>query len=48
MGDTPYDAVYIGLKGKAGAANGAADPAKRLDAEAKKIVAAFLLAAAQE
>ena len=43
LGDTTYDAVYIGVKGKlATASNGSGDPAT--DAEAKRIVAEYLLA----
>ena len=46
LGDTAYDAVYIGVKGKlATASNGSADPATAMDEETKKIVAALLLAA---
>lgn len=45
LGDTTYDAVYIGVKGKlASASNGSADPATALDEETRKIVAAYLLA----
>jgi quercetin dioxygenase-like cupin family protein len=45
LGDTSYDAVYIGLKGKlATASNGSREPATALDEETKKIVAAYLLA----
>lgn len=45
LGDTTYDAVYIGVKGKlATASNGSADPATALDEETRKIVAAYLLA----
>jgi len=41
LGDTTYDAVYIGVKGKlATAANGSKGP----DQEAKRIVAEYLLA----
>lgn len=44
LGDTAYDAVYIGLKGKASAEN-----AKPLsDEEAKKIASEYLLEAGQE
>jgi quercetin dioxygenase-like cupin family protein len=43
LGDTTYDAVYIGVKGKlATASNGSADPAT--EEEARKIVAEYLLA----
>ena len=45
LGDTPYDAVYIGLKGKLAAANGE-DPAAATE-EAKRIVAETLLATTQ-
>jgi quercetin dioxygenase-like cupin family protein len=44
LGDTTYDGVYIGVKGKlAAASSGSADPVT--DEEAKKIVAEYLLAA---
>ncbi|HZQ96194.1 MAG TPA: hypothetical protein VFA67_14365 [Candidatus Sulfotelmatobacter sp.] len=46
LGDTSYDAVYVGLKGKVAAANRTEDPAATLE-EAKKIVAESLLAAGQ-
>jgi quercetin dioxygenase-like cupin family protein len=42
LGDTIYDAVYIGVKGKVAAANGSAEPT---DEEAKKIAAEYLIAA---
>jgi quercetin dioxygenase-like cupin family protein len=41
LGDTTYDAVYIGVKGKLAAANGS----EPTDEEAKKIVAEYLVAA---
>ena len=45
LGDTTYDGVYIGVKGKLATAwNGSADPATALDEETRKIVAAYLLA----
>lgn len=44
LGDTAYDAVYVGLKNKTAAANAAQDPATTME-EAKKIVAESLLAA---
>ena len=45
LGDTSYEAVYIGIKGKlCAASNGAADPTTAVDQETKKIVAAYLLA----
>jgi beta-alanine degradation protein BauB len=42
LGDTAYNAVYIGIKGKASAR---ADEAPVLDAETQKIVAALVAAA---
>ena len=43
LGDSIYDGVYIGVKGKlATASNGSTDPAT--DEEAKRIVAEYLLA----
>src|SRR5579862_6541071 len=44
LGDTPYDAVYVGLKGKTTAANAAKDPTTALDEETKKILAEYLVA----
>lgn len=44
LGDTPYDAVYIGIKGRLAASNGNAGPTTAADEEAKKIVAEYLLA----
>jgi quercetin dioxygenase-like cupin family protein len=44
LGDTPYDAVYIGIKGKLAASNGAAGSTNAMDEETKKIVAAYLVA----
>ena len=44
LGDTSYDAVYIGLKGKLTASNGTAGPTTAMDEETKKIVAEYLLA----
>jgi beta-alanine degradation protein BauB len=45
LGDTTYDAVYIGVKGKlATAFNGSANPTTLMDEETKKVVAAYLLA----
>jgi beta-alanine degradation protein BauB len=45
LGDTTYDAVYIGVKGKlATASSGSTGPATAMDEETRKIVAEFLLA----
>lgn len=45
LGDTTYDAVYIGVKGKlATASSGSTGPATAMDEETNKIVAAYLLA----
>lgn len=45
LGDTSYDAVYVGVKGKLAAANDSDDPTKGMDEDTKKIVAALLVAA---
>ena len=43
LGDTSYEEVYIGVKGKiATGANDSADPTTAMDEETKKIVAALL------
>ncbi len=42
LGDTTYDAVYIGVKGKLAAANGSSEPTNQ---EAKRIAAEYLMAA---
>ena len=47
LGNTSYDAVYVGLKNKMAAANSAQDPAAAVE-EAKKIVAESLLAAGRQ
>ena len=44
LGDTPYDAVYVGIKGKLAASNGAPGSTTAMDEETQKIVAAYLLA----
>lgn len=44
LGDTSYDAVYVGLKGKMTAANAGKDPTTALDEETKKILAEYLVA----
>jgi hypothetical protein len=45
LGDTSYEALYIGVKGKlATASNGSADPMDALDNETKHIVAALVAA----
>jgi quercetin dioxygenase-like cupin family protein len=45
LGDTPYDAVYIGIKGKLASSHGTADPTMTTHEEVKKIVAEYLAAA---
>ena len=45
LGDTSYEAVYVGIKGMSAAA-GSKDPMSPVDAETKKMVAEYLLAAA--
>jgi quercetin dioxygenase-like cupin family protein len=47
LGDTSYDAVYVGVKGKLAASNGAQDPTTAMDEDTKKIVAEYLLGAGQ-
>ncbi len=45
LGDTSYDAVYIGVKGKlATASKGSPDPTVASEEDVKKIVAEYLLA----
>jgi quercetin dioxygenase-like cupin family protein len=44
LGDTPYDAVYIGIKGL-NASNGSTNPMDAMDEETKKIVASLMLSA---
>src|SRR5579863_10134612 len=44
LGDTSYEAVYIGIKGKLAASNGSVDPTTAMDEETKKMVAEVLLA----
>jgi uncharacterized protein YyaL (SSP411 family) len=47
LGDTAYDAVYVGVKNKAASATNAQNPAAALK-EAKRIVAESLLATGQQ
>jgi beta-alanine degradation protein BauB len=48
LSDTAYDAVYIGIKGKLStASNGSRDSEVAMDEETKRILAAYLLAAAK-
>lgn len=46
LGDTSYDAVYVGVKGKLAASNAAQDPTA-MDEDARKMVAEYLLGAGQ-
>src|SRR5579864_4097665 len=39
LGDTAYDAVYVGIKGMSNASRGAQNPMDAMDEETKKIVA---------
>lgn len=41
LGDTPYDAVYVGIKGM-NASNGKNNPMDAMDAEVKKVVAGLV------
>ena len=45
LGDTPYDAVYVGIKGIANASNGEKNPMDALDDETKKIVVLLMTSA---
>jgi quercetin dioxygenase-like cupin family protein len=47
LGDTVYDAVYIGIKGKLAASTGADGSVVATDAETQKILAEYLAAAAK-
>jgi beta-alanine degradation protein BauB len=48
LGDTAYDAVYIGIKGKLDTASaGTQDPTVALDEQTKKVLAAYALALAK-
>jgi quercetin dioxygenase-like cupin family protein len=42
LGDTPYDGVYIGVKGKLAASTGADGSVVAMDAEAQKILVDYL------
>jgi quercetin dioxygenase-like cupin family protein len=44
LGDTPYDAVYVGIKSGMSVSVASADSATPLDEETKKLVAEYLLA----
>ena len=44
LGDTPYDAVYVGIKSGMSVSTASPDPAPRLDEETRKLVAEYLLA----
>ncbi len=47
LGDTAYDAVYIGVKGKLAASSGVTGPATAMDEETRRIVGEYLLASGQ-
>ena len=47
LGDTPYEAVYVGIRTKMAASTAAPGDTTAMEAEAKKIVAEYLLAAAK-
>jgi quercetin dioxygenase-like cupin family protein len=42
LGDTPYDAVYVGIKGLSAAASGTNNPMGALDEQTKQIVTALI------
>lgn len=46
LGDTPYDAVYVGIRGM-NASNGTKNPMDAMDDETKKIVAQLMASAGQ-
>jgi quercetin dioxygenase-like cupin family protein len=48
LGDTSYEAVYVGIKSKVAASNALPEDTNAMNEEAKKIVAAYLLAAAKQ
>ena len=49
LGDTAYDAVYIGIKGKLETAGtGAQDPTLALDEDTKRLIAGYALAFAKQ
>ena len=45
LGDTPYDAVYVGIKGVSAASKGPYDPKNALDDQTKQIVDALVASA---
>jgi quercetin dioxygenase-like cupin family protein len=45
LGDTAYDAVYVGIKGMASASNAPKNPMDAMDEETKKIVAQLMASA---
>jgi len=47
LGDTPYDAVYVGIKGMGSAQNGSKNPMDALDEQTKKMLTK-LVASSQE
>lgn len=48
LGDTSYEAVYIGVKTKAAASSGGPGDITAMNEDAKKIVAEYLLSAAKQ
>jgi quercetin dioxygenase-like cupin family protein len=44
LGDTSYEGIYIGIKGKLAAANDSEDPMVAMDDETRKMVAEYLSA----
>jgi len=47
LGDTSYEAVYVGIKTRVAASAAAPDDTNAMESEARKIVAEYLLAAAK-
>ena len=48
LGDTSYEAVYIGIKTRVAASNGSMEDTTAMNEETKKIVAEYLLAATKQ
>jgi quercetin dioxygenase-like cupin family protein len=48
LGDTTYDAVYVGVKGNVAAANQSGDATAVIDEQTKRAIAAYLLASGRQ
>ena len=47
LGDTPYDAVYVGIKGLTASSNASGNPLDAMDVETRKIVEQLMASAKQ-